>query len=131
MENLQKARQFFGKDKFLELVGIEIEEVQNGHCVCSLQLNQNHFNADGLVQGGVLFTLADSAFAVAANSSDCFVVTLSSNMQYISKVTGKYIKAKATLVSDSKRVCFYRVELIDETGVLVAVANITGYIKNR
>ena len=131
METLQKAKQFFSEDKFQKLVGVEIEEVQNGHSVCVLKLNQNHFNADGLVQGGVLFTLADSAFAIAANSTDCFVVTLSTSMQYMTKATGNFIKATATLVNTSKHVCFYRVEIVDEVGALVAVANMTGYIKKR
>ena len=131
METLQKARQFFNQDKFQKLVGVEIEQVENGHSVCSLNLTQDHMNSDGLIQGGVLFTLADSAFAVAANSTDCFVVTLSTSMQYMTKATGNFIKAIATLVNTSKRVCFYRVELFDEIGELVAVANMTGYIKSR
>lgn len=131
METLQKAKQFFNNDNFQKMVGVEIEQVQNGYSVCTLKLNQNHFNADGLVQGGVLFTLADSAFAVAANSTDCFVVTLSTSMQYMTKATGNFLKAIATLVNTSKRVCFYRVELFDEIGELVAVANMTGYIKSR
>ena len=131
METLQKARQFFSQDKFQKLVGVEIEQVENGHSVCSLKLTQDHMNSDGLIQGGVLFTLADSAFAVAANSTDCFVVTLTASMQYMTKATGSLIKAEATLVNTSKRVCFYRVEVKDEIGVLVAVANMTGYIKNR
>lgn len=131
METLQKARQFFNEDKFQSLVGVEIEEVENGHSVCSIKLTKDHFNSDGLVQGGVLFTLADSAFAVAANSTDSFVVTLTASMQYMTKATGSLIKAEATLVNTSKRVCFYRVEVKDEIGELVAVANMTGYIKDR
>ncbi len=131
METLQKARQFFNEDKFQSLVGVEIEQVENGHSVCSIKLTKDHFNSDGLVQGGVLFTLADSAFAVAANSTDSFVVTLTASMQYMTKATGSLIKAEATLVNTSKRVCFYRVEVKDEIGELVAVANMTGYIKDR
>ena len=131
METLQKAKQFFNEDKFQSLVGVEIEQVENGHSVCSIKLTKDHFNSDGLVQGGVLFTLADSAFAVAANSTDSFVVTLTASMQYMTKATGSLIKAEATLVNTSKRVCFYRVEVKDEIGELVAVANMTGYIKDR
>lgn len=131
MDTLQAAKEFFKDDKFQRLVGVEIEEVADGRAVCSLRLGENHFNADGIAQGGVIYTLADSAFAIAANSKEYFTVTLSSSVQYLHKTTGKYIKAEANRVGASRKVCFYRVDVTDENGNLVAVADMTGYTKER
>ena len=79
MKNLLAAQEFFKDDRFQKLVGVNIEEVGDGYAVCGVNLDENHFNADGIVQGGVIYTLADSAFAVAANSGEFFTVTLSSS----------------------------------------------------
>ena len=131
LKNLLAAQEFFKDDRFQKLVGVNIEEVGDGYAVCGVNLDENHFNADGIVQGGVIYTLADSAFAVAANSGEFFTVTLSSSVQYLQKTTGRYIRAKAVRVGESKKVCFYRVDVTDEEGRLVAVADMTGYTRAR
>ena len=131
LKNLLAAQEFFKDDRFQKLVGVNIEEVGDGYAGWGVNLDENHFNADGIVQGGVIYTLADSAFAVAANSGEFFTVTLSSSVQYLQKTTGRYIRAKAVRVGESKKVCFYRVDVTDEAGRLVAVADMTGYTRAR
>ena len=76
--DLKSAIEFFKNDKFAASTGVEILSVETGRAVCALEISQGHVNSDGFVQGGVIFTLADSAFAVAANlgtADDCCVVT--------------------------------------------------------
>ena len=131
MENLELAREFFKGDRFQQRAGVEIEEVSNSHSVCVIRLTPDHFNADGVVQGGVIYTLAESAFAIAANTKDFLSLTLSASIQYISKAKGEFIRAKANLVSKSKRVSFFKVDIFDENDALIATANMTGYIKPR
>ncbi len=131
MKNLLSAKEFFKDDKFQQLVGVNIEEASDGHAICGINLNEKHFNADGIVQGGVIYTLADSAFAIAANSEESLTVTLSSSVQYLQKTTGKYIKAEANCVSRSRKVCFYHVDVTNDEGHLVATADMAGYTKAR
>ena len=76
-ELTQRARKVFADDKYAtELTGITIETVRRDSTICTLQLAQCHRNARGAVMGGVIFTLADFTFAIAANSSktpiNCF-----------------------------------------------------------
>ena len=115
MENLELAREFFKGDRFQQRAGVEIEEVSNSHSVCVIRLTP----------------LADSAFAIAANTKDFLSLTLSASIQYISKAKGEFIRAKANLVSKSKRVSFFKVDIFDENDALIATANMTGYIKPR
>ena len=64
------AQHIFYNDKYAtETTGISIDSVDENTTVCSLMLNDSHRNAKGNVMGGVIFTLADFAFAIAANSS--------------------------------------------------------------
>lgn len=71
MDLTNLARDVFRLDRFAtELTGIVIERVGDREAVCTLAVGDCHCNARGVAMGGVLYTLADFAAAVAANS-DC------------------------------------------------------------
>ena len=63
----EKTVKLFENDRFATENGAVIEEVEEHYAKCSLKLGSHHRNAMGAVMGGVYFTLADFAFAVAAN----------------------------------------------------------------
>ena len=77
MENIEEARRFFSNDKFAtEVTGITIDEVHDGFSRCSLEIEEKHLGAHGQIMGGVIFTLADFAFAAATNSKEHFTATV-------------------------------------------------------
>lgn len=70
MRTLDEIRVFLKEDHFaFDLCGIVIEAVGDGTARCSMKLEKKHLNANGVVQGGAIFTLADICFCVAANSA--------------------------------------------------------------
>ena len=66
-DSVESAREFFYKDLFAVNTGITLDELTEDEAVCSLELDDVHRNAYGGVMGGVIFTLADFAFAVLSN----------------------------------------------------------------
>ena len=50
---------------FVELVGAHVEEAQEGYSRLSLKLEERHTNPNGVMHGGVVATVMDSAAAVA------------------------------------------------------------------
>ena len=66
--SIEEAREFFKGDKFATNLGVSLEKLDEDSCECSLELNDGHKNAVGGVMGGVMFTLADFAFAVLSNN---------------------------------------------------------------
>lgn len=133
--DLKSAIEFFKNDKFAASTGVEILSVETGRAVCALEISQGHVNSDGFVQGGVIFTLADSAFAVAANlgtADDCCVVTTQSNINFLSSAASGRLAAEAVCVRDGHSVSVYRVTVSDETNNPIAFATFTGYkVKNN
>lgn len=128
--DLKSAIEFFKNDKFAASTGVEILSVETGRAVCALEISQGHVNSDGFVQGGVIFTLADSAFAVAANlgtADDCCVVTTQSNINFLLPAASGRLVAEAVCVRDGHSVSVYRVTVSDETNNPVAFATFTGY----
>ena len=124
---LEEARAFFAGDKFAtEAAGCVIDEIGEKYAKCSLTLEPKHRNAVGQVMGGVSFTLADFAFAVAANFRQTLTVSVTSTVSHLGPVKGTRLIAETRLVKDGKRNCFYEVDVTDDLGTPVALVTITG-----
>ncbi len=128
MTLLQEARERFAGDVYATATtGCVIEEVGEKYAKCSVRLDKTrHCNAVGQVQGGVSFTLADFAFAVAANFRQGLTVSVTSTISHLSPVKGDTLIAETRLIKDGRRNCFYEVSVTDDLGTPVAMVNITG-----
>ena len=127
MKTLEEVRNFFEGDRFATENGAVIEEIGSHSAVCSLIITDSHRNAMGAVMGGVYFTLADFAFAVAANWEKTDCVSLRSDISFLGTAKGKKLIAKALCVKDGRTTACYRVDVTDDLGNLAAVATVTGY----
>lgn len=116
------------KDKFARSIGVQVIEALSERAVCKLEINENHLNGLGLVNGGVLFTIGDLAMAVAANANGSSTVTLSSNIEFIKSASSGTLVAVATPIKTGKTISRYRVEItLEETSQLIAVLNATSF----
>ena len=77
--------------------------------------------------GGVYFTLADFAFAVAANWENMGCVSLHSDISFLGTAKGEKLIAKAVCVKDGRSTSCYRVDVTDNLGNLIATITTTGY----
>lgn len=131
MTELDRIRAKFAEDKYAtETTGIDITEAGDGHSKVELDLDERHYNAMGNVMGGVLFTMADFAFAVATNSGNENCVTLGSHISFLRSPKGKHLTAVAECVKKGRNTSFYQVRVMDECGRTVAQAATDGYILN-
>ena len=132
MTNLERAQAEFAKDRFATVCcGAVIEDVRPGYARCTLQLQPDHCNAMGKPMGGALFTLADFAFAVASNFDQTPVVSLTTQITFLSAAKGQRLIAEAKQVKRGKNTCFFEVSVMDELGTLAANVLVTGYVLNR
>ncbi|MCQ2294946.1 MAG: PaaI family thioesterase [Bacteroidales bacterium] len=134
MTNLtHKAQEVFAQDLYAtQATGVVIESVEPRHARCSLMIEPTHRNAMGAVMGGVMFTLADLAFAAAANAElimdnvQIAYVSLSSTIQYLAQPRGQQLLANATCVRQGRSTCVYQILITDELGNQVALITTTG-----
>ena len=122
MKTLEEVRKVYADDRFATENGAVIEEIGDGYAKCSVKLERKHKNA----MGGVYFTLADFAFAVASNHGKMGVVSISSNIAFLSAAKGDMLYAEAHCVKDGRTTCYYNVNVYDETGRQAAAVTITG-----
>ena len=125
---ITKIKEFFKKDYFaMDLLGINIEKAENGICECTLKKRKDLLNANGVMQGGALYTLGDFSFAVASASSGKMAVTSSVTINYIQAGKGELFKAVATPVSLGKKIHYYDVTVYDGE-ITVAKMSVVGYV---
>lgn len=120
---------FVGKDRFAAYVGMKIIKVDYGYAVTQMEIKDHHLNGVNIVQGGVIFTLADYAFAAASNSRGFATLGINANISYFKSPQGKVLTAEAKEISSSNKLCSYNVDVFDENNDLIARFNGTGYIK--
>ena len=129
MKPSEETVSLFEKDRFATENGAVIEEVDDHYARCALEVKEKHRNAMGAVMGGVYFTLADFAFAVAANWQEIGTVSLTSDIAYLGTAKGDRLTAEAFCVKNGRTTSYYRIEVKDEFGKLAAIVNTTGYKK--
>ena len=129
MKPSEETVRLFENDRFATENGAVIEEVDDHYARCALRVEERHRNAMGAVMGGVYFTLADFAFAVAANWQEIGTVSLTSDIAYLGSAKGDRLTAEAVCVKNGRTTSYYRIEVKDEFGKLAAIVNTTGYKK--
>lgn len=129
----EELLQRFQADRFAtEVVGIEIVDVRPGYAKTKLVVEPRHYNAVGIAQGGVLFTLADFAFAVASNTQDEeTTVSIESNMSFMKPTVGGTLYAEANLVFRSRSLQSFEVPITNEQGELVAKFYGRGFVRRK
>ena len=129
MPTLDQIRACFSGDYFAsETVGVRIDVAEPGHAVCSLPIRPAHLNANFVPMGGAIFTLADFAFAVAANGHSTRVtVTQQVAITFLSASRGKVLTAEARCLKAGHTTCLYTVDVTDDLGAQVAHLTINGF----
>ena len=79
---------------FLVYLGVQVDSMEPGHAVLSLDPRPEHYNSWGAVHGGVIMTLLDVCMAVAGRAYDpanLSGVTVDMSSSFISPGRGKQI----------------------------------------
>ena len=86
-----------------------------------MEIKPFHLNGVGLVHGGALFTLADFAFAAAANSHEEVAVAINASISYLKGIKTGTLYAEAEEISNSRKISVYSIKVTDEAGQLIAM----------
>ncbi len=114
-------------DPFMEALGLKGEITAPGHARVWGRVRPEYVNMHGTTHGGFIYTLADSAFALASNSHGVPAVALATHMEYLQGGTmGDDLEAMAQEIHLGNRTALYRVE-VRRDGALIAVFTGTVY----
>jgi acyl-CoA thioesterase len=115
-----------------DILGLRLVEWSPGRATVRLEPTPEVVNIAGSVHGGVLYTLADSAFEVACNSYGRICVALDVSAHHASAAPlGEPVVAEAVEVSRSPRVASYRITATGAAGEVRAWYLATAYRTSR
>jgi len=121
--NLDFLKRKLEKDPYSTLLGIKLEKVEKGYARVSLVLKENFRNFLGYIHGGLIFSLADQAFAVASNSGGITSLALQMNINYTrSPSVGDTLIAEAKEESITTRIGLYQIKVENSSHQLIARA---------
>ena len=125
--SLEAAREYFAGDVFAIENGVRIEALTDDSCLCCLTLTEHHRNAMGAVMGGVIFTLADLAFAVSANNDHHPTVSMTATVHFLSPVKGRQLLARSRRIKNGRASAVWEIEIRDDLGTNVALFTCSGF----
>jgi acyl-CoA thioesterase len=129
---LNEIRQHINQDPFARFLGIELLELREGYSKTTLVVEDHMLNFHGVPHGGVIFSLADAAFAAACNSYGQAAVALHVDVSFLAAVeVGTRLIAEATEEHLGGHTGLYRLIVTKEDGTLVALCHGTAYRKKQ
>lgn len=96
-------------------------QVSAGRSKLRMRIAGWHKNSHGTVHGGAIFTLADTAFALASNSHGVPAAAINAHISYVKSATAGTLYAEAEEFSISPRIATYTVKVTDDAGEKIAI----------
>ena len=120
------------RDAFSRWLGVEVLEAEVGRAVLRMTVRDEMVNGFGTSHGGIVFSLADSAFAFAINSGGLLSVAIDCLVSFpVAVMPGDVLTATAIEDSTSNRLAFCVVTVRNQHDAIVGHFRGTGYRTQR
>jgi uncharacterized protein (TIGR00369 family) len=116
------------KTPALNLLGFELDAVERGRAVVRMNAGPRHRQVHGVVHGGILAALADTASGIAAYTAvppGTAIATVELKINYLEAVPGGRIRAEAQVLRAGRNFVVVECEIFDQNAKLAAKALLT------
>lgn len=109
-------------DRMTRSFGMEVLDISPGRATLSMRVREDMLNGHDTCHGGVISTLADSAFAFACNSHGELTVAAAFTIDFLAPARqDDLLTARAEEVSKAGRTGVYDTEVTNQRGERIAV----------
>jgi len=119
---------------FEEYLGMRIEEAEGGRAVLTMPFKVRLAQGKGLLHGGAVTALADTAVAMAIKSilsEGTHFATTDLSLKFHAPVKGGTVRAEARIIAQDDRVITGEALVFDDQGVKVATFTSTFRVKRQ
>lgn len=124
-------RRFIDSNNYPRLLGFVLDSVEHGRAVLSVNVSEQLLQLQGIMHGGAIASLIDTAVALAiastSETSDRFT-TVEMKVNYLTPIKGGKAIADARLIKIGRRIIVADCGVSDSSGTLAAKALVT-YIR--
>jgi acyl-CoA thioesterase len=126
MNDLHRARacakKMMAGDNASRALGIDVEITTVGQATATMRVREDMVNGFNICHGGLVFALADTAFAFACNAYDDLSVAGSGHIEFLRPANlNDVLTATSREETRSGRNGFYTVDVSNQEGALVAL----------
>lgn len=112
----------WSRDRATNALGMELVRINPGEAWIAMLVRDDMVNGHHICHGGLIFTLADSAFAYACNSYNLNTVASACHIDFLAPAKiGETLEAHAVERSRSGRTGVYDVTVSTRSGTTVAL----------
>lgn len=112
----------FARDNASRMLGISIVAVRPGYARLTMTIRPDMVNGHRTCHGGLIFSLADSAFAVSCNSYNDSTVAAAASIDFLSPAfEGDILSAEARELWRSGRSGIYEITVTNQRGEQIAL----------
>lgn len=116
------ARAMWKRDAASQALGMRLDEIGPGRAVMVMRVRPDMLNGHQSCHGGIIFALADSAFAFACNSHNRVTVAAGCSIDYLSPGRAdELLRAEAVERSRSGKSGVYDISITGEDDRIVAL----------
>ena len=110
------------KDRFAYNTGAQLTEIRKGYAKAELDVEEKHLNGADVCQGGVLFTLADLAFAAVTNGENILSLGVSNTITFLKSAhLNDHLIAECCEIHSHKKLPYCNIQIKNQKGELIAV----------
>ncbi len=113
-------------NSFIAYCGIEIIPEEQG-CCARVKVEPKHHNPYGIVHGGLLYTMADTAAGYTARTLTPSPVTLNSEFHYMGNAPYGILTARTEILKAGQHILLLRVRVMADEKLLLAEGTFTYY----
>jgi acyl-CoA thioesterase len=116
------AAALFERDRASQMLGMRLEAVRPGGARVLMRVRADMVNGHGTCHGGLVFALADSAFAFACNTGNESTVAAAAAIDFLVAVReGDELTAEAAELWRTRRNGIYEITVSNQRGERVAL----------
>lgn len=109
------------RDRASAALGMIVRHTEPGLAVVTMTIRDDMLNGFDVTHGGIIFALADTAFAISCNDSHHVTLAAGADIAFLKPTTsGQTLTATAVLRTKSGRSGIYDVSVTDDDNVPVA-----------
>jgi acyl-CoA thioesterase len=116
------ARTLFSRDRAAQMLGMRVVKIRPGHAEVVMRVQPDMLNGHQVCHGGLLFSLADTAFAYACNSYNESTVAAAGSIDFLAPAhEGDELSAVADELWRTRRNGIYEITVTNQRGERVAL----------
>jgi uncharacterized protein (TIGR00369 family) len=124
--HLENLKERVRRSPFHQWAGLELVSIGDGRAELTMELRPQHFNPQGIVHGGIITALADTAIGLALRSQlrpGLTHRTAQLNVHFLAKGEGSRLVGRGRSVHLGQRMGYGESEVLDGQGRLLARAS--------